>query len=53
VRKRQLETVGTRLGEHVIEGLRQVEVVLELVEVEIEVGPPALRPFGSTQCRLP
>ena len=47
------EVVAPSFHQHVIEALGQVQVVLELVQVEIEIGPLGLRLRCSGEDCLP
>ena len=49
----QIEAVGTRLRQYLVDRLRQVQVVVELIEVEVEVRAPYLRAPRAGRRRLP
>jgi hypothetical protein len=47
------EAVAARLGEHVLERSRQVQIVVDLVDVEGAIGPLVLGPVGAGERGLP
>src|SRR6266851_5137499 len=51
--KSQVEAVGTRLRQYLVDRLRQIQVVVELIEVEVEVRAPYLRALRAGSRRLP
>src|SRR6266852_3897521 len=53
VGKCQVEAVGSRLRQYVVDRLRQVQVVVELIEVEVEVRAPYFRAPRAGRRRLP
>src|SRR5260370_38383475 len=51
--KSQVEAVGTRLRLYLVDRLRQFQVVVELIEVEVEIRAPYLRAPRAVHRRLP
>ena len=49
----EIEPIPACLGEHIIEALRKVKVVLELVQVQVEVGALFLGAISPMHCDLP
>src|SRR5258708_18886324 len=53
VGQHQAEVVSARFDQDLVQALRQMQVVLELIQIEAEVGPSRRRPARPRHRRLP
>src|ERR1700687_43010 len=53
VGQNRAEMVSARFDQDLVQALRQMQVVLELIQVEAEVGPSRRRPARPRHVRLP